>query len=336
MNLPNSVYGWPVMLASELSGRRARRVNFAGSAVVVFKTSEGSVAALDDRCPHRSAPLSLGKITSEGLQCPYHGWTFNQSGVCTRVPGLAKPCSKSALVNHYRISLHSGMLWLNASSAGQPKSAFTDASNLDSMYFQSKVNAEMADVLENFLDGFHTHFVHAGWLRKDVNRQRIRAVRTIYEHRAEIQYEGESKQNGWFSRLFEPDRGTSTGRYLWPNCAEIEYRNSKDNVTLRASMALTPAEPGYTHAFIQVATYKMWLPKWFKHVLLRPIFSGILSQDERMLAAVYNNKMSFADAERRSKEALNSDLDLMAPVIQECLLNGEPASRDSIEINVEL
>lgn len=55
--------------------------------VVVYKSeSDGRLIALLDRCPHRFAPLSLGKIVGDNLQCGYHGLEFNDRGKCVRNP----------------------------------------------------------------------------------------------------------------------------------------------------------------------------------------------------------------------------------------------------------
>lgn len=58
-----------------------------GRPVVFFRGANGVVGALEDRCCHRAAPLSLGRIAGNNLQCGYHGLCFNAQGVCVRVPG---------------------------------------------------------------------------------------------------------------------------------------------------------------------------------------------------------------------------------------------------------
>ena len=51
--------------------------------IVLYRKSDGNVAALQDRCPHRFAPLHMGKILhGDRIQCPYHGLEFNSSGTC--------------------------------------------------------------------------------------------------------------------------------------------------------------------------------------------------------------------------------------------------------------
>src|SRR5260221_27548 len=51
--------------------------------IVLFRKSDGHIAALQDRCPHRFAPLHMGKIVGgDRVQCPYHGLEFDASGAC--------------------------------------------------------------------------------------------------------------------------------------------------------------------------------------------------------------------------------------------------------------
>ena len=55
--------------------------------VVLFRGADGAVAALEDRCCHRNAPLSVGRLKSGLVECGYHGLTFDRSGACVAVPG---------------------------------------------------------------------------------------------------------------------------------------------------------------------------------------------------------------------------------------------------------
>jgi phenylpropionate dioxygenase-like ring-hydroxylating dioxygenase large terminal subunit len=59
----------------------------AGKSLVCWRDGSGDVKVVDDACPHKLAPLSLGKVTKEGdLMCRYHGYCFNGEGECTRLP----------------------------------------------------------------------------------------------------------------------------------------------------------------------------------------------------------------------------------------------------------
>ena len=54
--------------------------------VVLFRAGDGSAAALQNRCPHRFLLLSAGKTTKAGIQCGYHGLTFDKAGNCVAAP----------------------------------------------------------------------------------------------------------------------------------------------------------------------------------------------------------------------------------------------------------
>ena len=60
-----------------------------GEPIVMYRKSDGTVVALEDRCPHRHAPLSLGRIEGDRIRCMYHGLTLGPDGVCTGFPGGA-------------------------------------------------------------------------------------------------------------------------------------------------------------------------------------------------------------------------------------------------------
>lgn len=58
-----------------------------GEPVCLFRDSAGEVVALADRCAHRGAPLSAGRIEGDSIRCLYHGLKFDASGQCVEVPG---------------------------------------------------------------------------------------------------------------------------------------------------------------------------------------------------------------------------------------------------------
>ena len=55
--------------------------------VVLYRREDGAPVALEDRCCHRHAPLSKGKLKGDNVECPYHGLLYDPSGRCIRVPG---------------------------------------------------------------------------------------------------------------------------------------------------------------------------------------------------------------------------------------------------------
>src|SRR5215217_1764725 len=72
---------WDVDVTRSLLHRRV-----AGLAVVLYRKADKTVAALEDACWHRLAPLSRGKLVGDEVQCPYHGLRYDSDGRCTFMP----------------------------------------------------------------------------------------------------------------------------------------------------------------------------------------------------------------------------------------------------------
>lgn len=78
--------------------------------VVLFRADDGSPRALADRCPHRFAPLSAGKLQGGTVQCGYHGLTFDGDGACVHNPHGAIP--KAACVRAYPVREQDRLVWI--------------------------------------------------------------------------------------------------------------------------------------------------------------------------------------------------------------------------------
>ena len=78
---------WYVAAWDHEVGRTLTPKTILGENVVLYRKQDGTAAALEDACPHRKLPLSMGRIKGDEVECGYHGLTFDCSGTCTRVPG---------------------------------------------------------------------------------------------------------------------------------------------------------------------------------------------------------------------------------------------------------
>ena len=87
---------WYVAALSPEIGREPKAIRILGEAVVLYRTQAGAAVALEDACPHRKLPLSMGRIKGDAIECGYHGLTFDCAGQCidaatqTRIPPFAK------------------------------------------------------------------------------------------------------------------------------------------------------------------------------------------------------------------------------------------------------
>ena len=73
--------------ATEVGRQKLLRRTLLDEPVVFYRREDGTPVALADKCAHRHAPLSEGKLTGDNIQCPYHGLTYDPDGTCVRAPG---------------------------------------------------------------------------------------------------------------------------------------------------------------------------------------------------------------------------------------------------------
>ncbi len=90
--MPNRVsnHWWTVALSEEVTSKKPLAVDIGDQPVVLWRDTQGIARALEDRCPHRRAPLSLGCIRDNGwIQCGYHGWSYDgESGRLKEIPNM--------------------------------------------------------------------------------------------------------------------------------------------------------------------------------------------------------------------------------------------------------
>lgn len=164
----------PVALVDEVASDPVP-VRLLGEDLVLWRDGEGAVHAWADRCPHRGAKLSLGRVVEgEGgpqLECPYHGWRFESGGRCVHVPALPSfvpPATNRATT--YAANEAGGLVWVRIDMPAENESpvplfaAEQDASMRKIDCGPYDVETSAPRLVENFLDMAHFGFVHEGWL----------------------------------------------------------------------------------------------------------------------------------------------------------------------------
>lgn len=142
----------------------ARR--FLDQPVVMFRTPDGRVAALEDRCCHRSLPLSFGTVEAQGLRCGYHGLLFDAMGRCMEIPGQAKvPPKAQVRAYHLREKDHILWIWMPRQTGGAPSCEPPDYPIHDDPryrfgYGSYHYNAPWQLIHDNLLDLSHLGYVH--------------------------------------------------------------------------------------------------------------------------------------------------------------------------------
>ena len=217
---PESIeQNWFAIARSSAVTAKPKRIVLFGRRWAIARASDGHVLALEDRCPHRHAPLSAGRMTAQGLQCPYHGWTFSRSGTCVEIPGLCGDQPPEVRIPTMTLVEHDGLVW----GAARP---VTDSKlpriivNLDParrrVLWQTQWGAPVLEALENFLDPLHTHLIHPGLVRRHSQRMAVTATLTRVEDGFTVDYQSGATQSGILYRLFEPPRTAEQAHFCGP------------------------------------------------------------------------------------------------------------------------
>lgn len=144
-----------------------------GEPMVLFRTDDGGIAALHDRCPHRFAPLSAGKVCDGGraVECPYHGLRFGADGVCVHNPHGDGRIPKAAAVPARVVRERHRIVWLWAGDAAEAdESLIPDLSQVTSAPDDATARGHIPSacdfqlLVDNILDLTHADYVHAGFL----------------------------------------------------------------------------------------------------------------------------------------------------------------------------
>jgi phenylpropionate dioxygenase-like ring-hydroxylating dioxygenase large terminal subunit len=318
---------WYIVCASRQLGRRPLARTVLDTPLVIFRDGQGRPAALLDRCPHRNAPLSEGRQLDGNLACPYHGWQFDGQGVCRVVPGLCGPMEHPARnVAAYAATEQDGWVWVcpepgSAPAAPPPRFAYLHARGYVSITGEGLVNAALPDAAENFLDGTHTHFVHAGLIRSEGQRKAVSAIVRRCANGVEAEYPDEGTQSGLISRLFGAGVDDMIGRFRLPSVAELEYR-ARGQVKMLITLCFTPETDTRQRIFAVVSGQAPPLLGGVAALAIRVLFRRVLAQDRGILEMQAANLNRFG-----GPQYVYTELDVLGPHILRLLKHGpDPAA----------
>lgn len=288
----------PVM-ASHALKHEPVRVTIASEHYVLFRGEGGAPAALVDRCPHRFASLSEGKVRSDGrLQCPYHGWHFDADGhgVSPSQPSLAR-CDVRAL----QVRERDGYLWLGraGNEGALPKVQPEDPRFALAGTFSLTFEAALEHTLDIFSDAEHPAWVHGrlAWSAEQLDD--IRYEHQRYDDRTEVQTSGAQRttfmsrllglgprdrfHNHWVTR-FDPVR--THFHMFWTDAASGEKRP----LELQIALFMVPEAERKTrlHGFVytDVTGTLGRLPKWLLKRLTVSAAAREASEDQHFMRAM--------------------------------------------------
>lgn len=154
------VAGWAADLAAEPWQR-----TFLDEPVALFRDPAGVARAVEGRCPHRFAALGHGRLSAQGLACPYHGLVFDGEGRCVHNPHQdgALPAAR---LRTYPLEERHGLLWIWMGEAGRvdpgqiPDFAWLADPRWEAVRGYPLAEGHYELYSDNILDLSHANFVH--------------------------------------------------------------------------------------------------------------------------------------------------------------------------------
>lgn len=306
---------YAVCRTADLGRRRPLPVRLFGRALALFRDEQGRAAVLEDRCAHRHAPLSAGRVCAGRLQCPYHGWAYDGEGRVVQVPalgpdaklthelrGTALPCAEQ-----------DGLVWAwpgaSTPTAGPRRIATFDEPGWTRFTMKTRFRGTVEACLENFLDCPHATFVHRGWFRAPTQHP-VQARVTTLDDGAVAEYFDEPRQGSVIWALFAPRRGgmTHTDRFIAPATSCVDYV-FPGGLAYNITSTCSPVQGDQIEVFT-VMSFRFRGLGQLVRLFFEPLSRWIIHQDVRMLQRVADNRQHAGPA-----SAMSTDADLLGSSI---------------------
>ena len=161
---------WHPVARSEDVSTQPKQFQLLDENLALFRVDSG-VTALKDVCIHRGTSLSLGWVEDGNITCAYHGWQYDSSGACIRIPSLppGSAIPPKARTPSYQTAEAYGVIWVNLAEPVAPVPPFPVGLFDDPKYrtflaYEGVWSTSAGRAVENFLDVSHFAWVHEGIL----------------------------------------------------------------------------------------------------------------------------------------------------------------------------
>lgn len=295
-----------------------------GESLVFYRASDGTVAAIADRCAHRFAPLSKGTLVEgDRVRCGYHGLEFDRSGACVHNPHGKHNIPPAARVRAYTAVEKHSFVWVWMGERTADPATIPDFSILDTtpeLYIAKRdwicVRAGYQLVNDNLLDLSHTSYLHDGILG---NVEMVDSEMLI-EQKGDTVMVGRSSQNtpipGIFEMFwpYESKRADKWNRIRWtPPGNMLLYTGvclpgaaPETGTGYYGIHMLTPETPTTTHYHFTAARWNVLTEGDEHNALIREKLSAgrrfaFEDQDAQMIEA---QQHAFDEAEEELRPAL--------------------------------
>ncbi len=312
------------MFSSDLDDGRLMHRTILNEPILFYRKEDGGVASFTDRCPHRSVPLSMGKMRpGDRVQCIYHGLEFGPDGQCVNNPHGSGNIIDALHLRSFPIEERHSLIWIWMGDKPADPDMIPDYSCLDDRpelhvtepgYL--KVDAHYHLVVDNLLDLSHINYTHAGLLG---NADAVKAEVEITQEGDVVTSRRDSTdtETPGILKMMAPDleRGNLWNSISWyaPSNLLLQFGISADG---------EPKESGTGYFAIHLLTPETERTTHYHYTASR---YNVLTDDEQnktMRDLIYKMRtFAFADQDVPVIEAQQISLDQASEKVEQALLN---------------
>ena len=261
-----------------------------GEMIALWRKKDGTAAALKDRCLHRNAVLSEGRLKDDCLICPYHGWTFDEHGKCVNVPseGPSGVPKKLRKLETFPTVERYGLIWVWMGKEKTPdkepfEMPYYNEDGWGSYYMETDFPNNVTNLVENFMDVPHTVFVHQGWFR-DRKVQKVPMTVERTEDSVLVTYDQPKDEIGFQSMILNPKRlpMVHTDKFYMPNNTRVDYIYGDTEQSLIITSTCTPVSEYETRVYTLIS-YKLGMMNAVAKRLLPWYTRQVIEQDVEIM-----------------------------------------------------
>src|SRR5712692_7361695 len=180
-------YWYPIATTTELEQELILPVRLLGEDLALFKTEQGALGLVAERCPHRGASLAYGIPEEDGLRCCYHGWKYDVSGQCIEQPAESPESTfcQRVRVPAYSVQEMGGLVWGYLGPQPAPLLPRYDLFVLDNLEREigcTHLPCNWLQIMENTMDPVHLEFLHTKYFNFRLRKQGKPAIMQERRH----------------------------------------------------------------------------------------------------------------------------------------------------------
>lgn len=287
-------YWYIVAESHELAAGAVLKRKILDEWVVVWRCEDGTAVAAQDRCMHRAGRLSEGTVVDGCVRCPYHGWTYDKTGEVVAVPAEGENFKriKNRRVKTFGVREVDDFVYVRLAEEPlvdvepfpMPK---YKARGYHTIRLQNRMQNNVTNCVENFIDIPHTVFVHPGIFRTQRN-QKIDATVERKDGVVFATYRNETDNLGFFAKLLNPDGHEihHTDAFYMPNVTSVEYTFGPRRHFIITSQSV-PVSDEETLVYTDL-TFDYGPLTWFAKPIVRQQGQAVIDQDIEALASQMN------------------------------------------------